>query len=359
MIKISIFYLGLILSQFYIFKSGLPQISHVIFALSFLSLLFYSLKVKDLNNNIAMLFLCIYIIILNLFYSIIESEFLFNIASIFMIFNLGVYFFIIRFFNKMDNIKYIILISIFLSFALWSIGLGRYNFGERYNAFFNDPNQYAYWILCLSCSFLILNKNKVLSMVFLSLSSILIIFTFSRSALVGVIIMWFYYLITFFKFNIKNLVQGVSFLSLFLIILFLAKDYLITSLSLEVYGNRVADTDLESQADIRGYSRLIEYPEYLIFGAGQGLDTRFNHSHEIHSTWAGILFYYGIIGMILFLYSLYKIFKKLDWREKILFLAPMFYGLSTFGFRNTIFWIFLAIFYSIAYNKEKKKEVYK
>lgn len=347
------FYLGLFLSQFYFFKSGMPQVSHIILSLCVLSLLRSSIAINDLKNSIGLVFLFIYIILVNLYYSIIESEFSFNFASIFMIFNVGIYFFLITNFSKLRSLVGVLSVSILFSLFLWGLGFGRYNFGERYNAFFNDPNQYAYWVLCISCGILILNKNKFIGLLLLLCSSFLIILTFSRSALIGIIIMWIYYFTVFVKFNLNIFLKGlVAFLTLF-IGFFFKKDYIFDKLSLDVYSNRVLETDIDSQAEIRGYSRLIEYPEYIFFGAGQGLDTRFNSSHEIHSTWAGIFFYYGIIGGLFFLIFLYRIFEKLQWNEKILFLAPMFYGLSTFGFRNTVFWIFLAVFYSVAFNKRK------
>lgn len=106
--------------------------------------------------------------------------------------------------------------------------------------------------------------------------------------------------------------------------------------------DRFSVTDFGEQADLRGYGRPQNYPEFLLFGAGQGLDTRFMSEHEIHSSWVAIFFYYGLIGLTLFIILLWNIFSKLDIAEKLVFFAPMFYGISTYGLRSPIFWFFIA-----------------
>ena len=46
------------------------------------------------------------------------------------------------------------------------------------------------------------------------------------------------------------------------------------------------------QLEVRGYLRIIQYPQYLFFGAGQGMDERFDNinGYEVHSSFAGVLF---------------------------------------------------------------------
>jgi hypothetical protein len=106
---------------------------------------------------------------------------------------------------------------------------------------------------------------------------------------------------------------------------------------------------IKYQLDARGYDRLYKYPHFLIYGAGQGNENRFitklmsertdGHNYEIHSSLFAVLFYYGFIGLILFLKTIYNFFL---FKKNIIFLLPMFtYGLFTYGLRTPYFWFAL------------------
>src|SRR5690606_25026545 len=79
------------------------------------------------------------------------------------------------------------------------------------------------------------------------------------------------------------------------------------------------NTDPEKFTE-RGYERLWEYPQYLIYGAGEGAHWRFmdvlyaersiGGGREIHSGLASVLFSYGIFGFALFAGFIYAIFRK-------------------------------------------------
>jgi len=110
----------------------------------------------------------------------------------------------------------------------------------------------------------------------------------------------------------------------------------------------------DSQVEGRGLFSFLDYPQYLIFGAGQGAHWLYNPTgNEIHSTWLGILFYYGIIGISLFLIFLYQIFKKLSLSNKMILLGPMLYGFTTYSARTIIFWFLLAAFLLFSNNKDE------
>ena len=111
----------------------------------------------------------------------------------------------------------------------------------------------------------------------------------------------------------------------------------------------------DSQVEGRGLFSFFDYPQYLIFGAGQGAYWLYNPAgNEIHSTWLGILFYYGIVGISLFLIFLYQIFKKLSLSNKIILLGPMLYGFTTYSARTLIFWFLLAAFLLFSNNNKEE-----
>jgi hypothetical protein len=100
---------------------------------------------------------------------------------------------------------------------------------------------------------------------------------------------------------------------------------------------------VRTQLLVRGYIRFVEAPQFLLYGAGQGGDDRFGefegYVYEIHSSLAAVLFYYGILGLILFLAFIWKLFPI---KHNLLFLSPLFvYGLFTYGLRAPYFWIAL------------------
>ncbi len=343
-----LFFSSYFTSKFYIFDSGLPQPSH--FLILFL-ILFFLIKKLELKKDLSLQALSIfisYIIIVNLIWAIISDSQTYIVSMIFWIFN---YLTFIVFTNiekfRFNILQYLILVSFSIIVLCWVLGLGRYNFNPRYNFYFNDPNQLAFWVLC-SLSVYLIKPNK-LSLLAILLGLLIIISSMSRSALLGVILIFIGYLSNI-RLNLKGILLKV--ISLFLLVLSLTFITFTNQEEIMFVIDRFSETDVEDQADVRGYTALIKYPEYLLFGAGQGEYDRFSSTnHEIHSNWAGLLFYYGFIGLTIFSIFLWSILSKLSLYEKIIFLAPLVYGFSTYGLRTSIFWFFLAVFYIYAKNK--------
>ena len=91
----------------------------------------------------------------------------------------------------------------------------------------------------------------------------------------------------------------------------------------------------------RGYDRIIEYPEYILWGAGEGETQRFTKgtsTNELHSTLGTILFSYGIIGLVIMTFLL----KKAIWGAPLgiwlVMISPFAYGLTHNGMRQPLFW---------------------
>lgn len=332
--------LNLFLSQFYIVSSGLPQPAHILIILSII--LFFLLHrnlIVDGINNVLIIFIA-YIILINFSWTILSSSITYITSILYWVFNLLLFIYLSnQKYINFQSIQKSILISFISILIIWLLGLGRYDFYPRYNGYFNDPNQMAFWILCtLSIYFLKPNNKQILV---LTLGLFLIILTASRSAILSVIFIFLSYLINN-KFTIKNILLKILFLTIFIIV---SNFFIIGTDEIKFISDRFLEMKVGEQADIRGYTALIKYPEYLIFGGGQGEYFRFSSTnHEIHSTWAGILFYYGILGLILFLFLLKQIFTKISIPEKLIFLAPLMYGFSTYGIRTIIFWYFIAFY---------------
>lgn len=340
--------LSLFMSQFYIWSSGLPQFSQILIVLAFF---IFVIKYKVINiSSTKFLFIFLsYVILVNsvwFFANGFDSSYI--VSTVYWIFNFLTFTLLVNI--KKESIELffewllkIIFFSYLLEIVIWSIGSGRYYFAPRYNGFFNDPNQMAFWVLSTCSIYLCVSEKKIKNIIVLILAILLLILTLSRSALIGVPFLAIAFvmkqkgsLLNKILFSIISLVSIVI-----LSVYFYSKGFFESIISRLLLGIEEKDSQVES----RGFEALLDYPEHLFFGAGQGGYQRYVVAgNEIHSTWLGILFYYGGFGLILFLVFLYQIFKKLTFADRILFLGPMFYGFTTYNARTTIFWFFICIF---------------
>jgi hypothetical protein len=365
MFKLFFLIIGMFITPFYFFSSGSLQPSHI-FYLLFAFLVFLKYYQSGIDKNSIKLFFpfYLYVFLINLIYTLIYQDTVFLKYPLAMTLNAVVYLSIITYLIK-DNFKsflinrlsLLILLILLMLIFLWLIGLGEYRFSPRYNGFFNDPNQMAFFVLCSSAIACLFSRNFFQYLMIVVCALFLVTLTMSRSGLLGIFFLFISFLLYFWKSNYKSIAYVIFFCLTFFAILIFNADVLVNTVLVQSYIDRAANTSLEEQADIRGYTRIINYSEYLLFGAGQGLDSRFGLDVEIHSTWAAFLFYYGVFGFSLFMYLIIKIFINLNIKQKLLFLAPLMYSFSTFGARTIIFWIFVAFFYYAAYyvNKDRVK----
>ena len=371
------FFLYIISSQFYFYPGGALQHSHIFFAIFSLFLLFFSIKRKInlsfLNYYTFIGLFLFYAFFLNLYYSFLYQEVAFLVATlhffvgIYIALNVSLYLFYV---NSIKFFQTSLFISLFLLFFFFIFEIGNYDFLPRYNAFFYGPAQMAHWVLCIfACYGLIIKelvpaKGKVMFIFIFFLTLTLVLASGTRSAYLSILFMFFGGLLTLSeKKIIKNIYAFISFFIILISILLINKDML------QATYERFISFDLNTQLTVRGYSRIYDYYEYLLFGSGQGLDERFylassifdgvytEYSFEIHSTFVAILFYYGIFGFIFFFYFIFKIFKNLDFRQKIFFLIPFFYSLTTYNARTPIFWFFIGVSIFISAKNFKNKQL--
>ena len=357
--KLSVFLIsiGFFLSQFYFLPGGYPQFSHVFIVLA-IAIFFYLNTSISYKDSIFLIIFVFYVCFINISHSIYNGgDISFIISTIYWVFNLILFLALtgISFLNFKKLIflfKYVLIFSLIMSVVIWFLGGGRYDFSPRYNGYFNDPNQMAFWVLCSCAIGLILFNNLKLKIIIYSLSFFLILLTMSRSATIGFLILTLGLIFQHkSRLDLKIIFSLISLLvastSFFILLKFGFLDSIITRFSEGVESN-------DQQASSRGFNALIDYPEHLMFGAGQGAYYLFSPTnHEIHSTWLGILYYYGVIGFFLFVSFLYNIFKRLNFAEKIIFLGPMFYGFFTYNARTLAFWFLVAVF--LLYSKYREQ----
>lgn len=106
----------------------------------------------------------------------------------------------------------------------------------------------------------------------------------------------------------------------------------------------------------RGYDRIVNYPEYILFGAGEGAYERFRselYASEIHSSYGTLLFCYGIPGTALFTLGLLCICRP-DPRMALYLIPALVHSFSHHGARFASFWTLLAFVCGMAMDREQQ-----
>ena len=346
-------------SAFYVFESGLPQPflvilfgSLVLFSISHVS----QLRVRPHVSEPGVFFvlsLLLALLVDSTWYLIIgEQRFVLSafqhVANLAVLVGCALLFRHYR--EELDEFRalgWVILAVKLIIVIAFMLGIGRFDVFPRYNFFFNDPNQMAYWLICMSVILFLFNRDRPTLLLLDVLVSILpILVSMSRSGSIGFALYGLGILL--------HLLQrsGHRWLRLLLLSMILIVGAAAGSTAYTYFAGGLDDEltllrrfellDLEEQLSDRGYLRILTYPEYIFAGAGNGAHERFGTQYEVHSTVMGILFHYGIATFACFFGAFFFCLKRGDSATRLVLLAPLFYGLSTYGFRTPTFWVMIA-----------------
>jgi hypothetical protein len=228
-------------------------------------------------------------------------------------------------------------ISVLLQLVLyaWTGGAGLW----REKLFFNNPNQLGYYALLtaviVAFGYVSARLPLLLAGASLATCALLAASSLSKAALIGTAVV-----------AVVAAVRRplLPVLTVVMILLGMAvKDpgELIDRVTfrMEDMGQQEDDT-LEG----RGYSRIEMHPQYLVLGAAEvGHDRHGDFGGELHSSWATVLFSYGVVGLSLLLFFFWRALRLLRPAD-VLFLMPIFwYGITHQGLRFRLFWVFIGI----------------
>ena len=231
------------------------------------------------------------------------------------------------------------------------------DWGFRTVLFFNNPNQLALWSInfLLIINVLVSNlnlKNRTKNILYL-VPTFFAILSVSKAVIASFVLFWAY---VFLKegFTLKNVL-----FSALLVLLFVNNQDKINDF--QYISNAVSRIETDNLEDDsltgRGFDRIWNQPEYLIFGAGEGLNDRFTavYKGEIHSTFFNILFSYGLAGVLLILIAFFGIIKANHKKDKfIIFLCLFIFSLGHMTLRIPLFWIAITCLYFYNFNLQKK-----
>lgn len=335
----------LIVYPFYFFEEGNPQIADVFGVL----LIFANLKsiLTSINTNrfTKNLFLfVIYAFIVNTIWMLILGDSILIKSSVFYLY---CYLITLVIFNKIKERSFLLItlkalsITLIVQAILWPLIKSQ---GVRTHMFFNNPNQLALWGICLLIIIYVLVRilkvKEIYSISLFILCSFFIIISASRAALLSCIVFWLFYIIKSRKhFMIFAFVTVIG-----IIFINYNYDFKINNFAaLEYNADRFSKNELTGNRSFggRGYGRIIENPQYLLFGAGEGEYERFNEDMELHSILANILFCYGLIGFVLYLGAFASFTKKMSTEVFVVLFIIAFFSIVHMTLRIPLFWITL------------------
>lgn len=374
-----LFLLFLATKPFYLFPSGGLQLSDLFFVASFV---YYVLIVKkgdkiEIDKTDKPLFLfVVFVFIVNTVYATYYGESAFMVSSLYYLYNLLIVIFF-RIYAEdrrfLSAVASVCRFNIFLQLLIYVAGAGRYYTANRYMGTFNDPNQMAFFIyISLMTAYLIAKLNhKELHVLYHAFAIGLIFWTSSTGMLLALTVFYGVWLLTKI-FTLLRRVHNVRFIlfwtaALMALLLLSPKwDNFKESLSespiierVEQKLGRMEASDGPTNVQDRGIEKVILYPEKTLFGSGEGMHDRFDRAvsdNEIHSTLFSILFYYGTVPTLLFLYWVVLNVRRLTIANLAVVLSLAVESITLLNQRQPLFWMLFVLLQVLAFQESMERE---
>ena len=333
--------------------SGSMQLSDMIFFGSFVVWLYESgWKINISKNNRYLLAFIICVFVINSICVLIfkNTEFLttnlYYLYNFFIVLEFGALMFNKRFLKMLLNVTFF---NVALQLLIFLSGGGRSMNDVRYMGTFNDPNQFSFFTLSAFMIIYMLlyyfhgskvHKGLFQTGIVFTVVNFLMFKSGSTGMLLGILSFFLVMVFGFAKTRRSPLMTVVKAAAIALLIGLIAyvigsgvlggidrrfdpdKDFLLYRLNEKI--NMTIVGGLMYFLEERCMDRVLFYPIYLIFGAGEGFYQRFDpiYHHEIHSTLLAIWFSYGLIPFTLLLKWLRETLRNIN-----TMLWPVYLGL--------------------------------
>jgi len=349
----------------YVFKSGLPQPADFMIAITAgLSIVLFFLKQRIIFNRVfAILVLMVFMFFaINISYFYFYKDTLFLYSSVYYLFNAFVFSgTVILFKQNPDRSMHWGRYAVFASIIIELIWLKLFDSNSIYRetGSFNNPNQLGYWSLLSSCYLLVLNygrRMKWIDIIFFLLCGYIVTEALSRAVIVSyALILGTFFIGNYMSYATKIIMAGVVvFYTFFQVAVLNNPKFIIENFEvIQKVAERIETIEDEGSGLLveRGYDRIINHPEYLFFGAGEGAYWRFSNlgvrGLELHSGLGTILFSYGLFGLALFGAFVFTIFQRAPILLWVTLASIMAYGITHQHVRFTGFWLYLGLVYAV------------
>lgn len=369
----TLFLLALFVKQFYILPSGSFQLADLCMAVSFLMVFLEqgsTFKIERIDLPLAAFVSFVFVI--NLCYSILDASMDCSIHTLYYVFNLMAVLLFRRLCTTREFLQRTILVlrlALYTQLAVYLLGMGRAYGGLRYMGTFNDPNQFGFYVFA-SLLFITVASRKInartnpiddviaLVLIFESVSTAMLLgvaalivakcvqFALAGSLSRRMLAMLFTVLVAIIVVPIITSPEGESVIPKTGIDTI---DYAASRVENKMKKTFTSDGTYSNSLLIdRGLDKITKYPQYLIYGAGEGDRYRFAEAYatnELHSTPLSIWFYYGIVPFTLFCWWIVRNIRKLKRSEGIvvLYLPLLFECLVLANQRQPLFWILIVL----------------
>lgn len=379
------FLIFLALKPFYIFDSGGIQFADIFLVLSALialPLLFLNRKnglMKELfyENKLFVLFTALATLV-NLYYFSTLGKVSFVLSLLYLVFNLVavmLFSYLGRSRRFLIKISVILETHLMLQTVVFFLGAGRMYDEVRYMGIMNDPNQFGFFVFIAFLYIYVIHRSLNINSLRTGLSLALTVFLVFLSGSTGMVlglgvlitVMLCYKLLqighTRYVVIQKTMYALAIFIVTFMLIIIPAgllvggesvEKMMSNQVLIERVSNKVSSGGTTNNLTFwedRGYDKLYFYPQYVIFGAGQGEYYRFSKAAtdiEVHATIPEILFVYGIVPCCVLLLWIYQRAKDAPMYAKIALLALLVESFTLLNQRQAFFWMFIVLMGVIA-----------
>ena len=358
--------LYLLLSPFYFFPSGLPQIADFVLVLG---ITFVIARRRGIIWPTSRFVKVLYVFLFNIIMVNLLTAFFLQttgpiLPTLYYIYNSIVVFFILGLSAiHGSSLNRVFFWSVAVSsLAQFAMVVARMDFTSfRQVGFFNNPNQLGYYSLINLAIIAVTNREVKTSRGFLAVIIVvnvfLVMLSNSKAALISSVIIVVPVFLQLFRrgrFRRTQLTFLIVLLPVLIIVLMIYSSSIL-SFTETVFQNtqrRLSMIGMDSDDNLtgRGYGRIALYPEFILFGAAEGIgpekDPRYDDPYmggEIHSTFGTLLFSYGFIGLAAFVALLIFVTDFGSLVSIASVGAISLYSLTHQGLRFTNVWIFLTV----------------
>lgn len=367
--------LFILIRPFYVRASGQVQPADGFLMLYFFCTVYRDFKAEVLipnikKNKLFYIFLVLAIMI-NAFYHKVVPDPRFLFSSLYLIYMGVVVYSYDSGINKglIDKIRYILYGNLMIQFLIYSSGLGRlyYELWEegatRYMGTFTDPNQFGFYIFIVLL-FAYLTKHEKADTYLFPITSVMGIFLVIQSkslaAFLGLAVLYTLALLRFIgeKFRVNKVILCVMLIltTTGVVYYFIpTSDFRIEDVEYNtvnrirykiynvIYADGIKDILRERAAE-----KIINYPEYFIYGAGEGNYERYYPEpvNEIHSSFINLFFSYGLIPFAILMGWFKKRLKGLNAVSLVCFITILIESMFLVNYRQALFWVlWITLFY--------------
>lgn len=364
------------MSPIYLWQSGLPQVHHITAAMAMGVYVLGRPRIRWRSWWKFGVGFVLYTLIVNLVVFSLYGDTSSLLAPIYYTFDFLVFTLLVNISQEarrpfLFNVFWIHVALFVIIVALCMSGHARLYGEGRIMGSFNDPNQMGNWFLwatiIIGVTGRAIYRSWLPGALATGLATLALVFTASRSTTLGLLTLLGIYTLMGLHCLLRIMLTAkirvsmaktlpLAIVAVVVVMIGIAgvswrdqQEWLVDQAAFLVA--RFQEVDPYIILEERGYDRIWKFPEYLVFGAGEGAHWRYAERTwflgEIHSNWAGLLFNYGILGSSFFFGFLYHLLRRIRllW-FKLMLVAPFVYGFFTYGLRNWYFWIGLALVYA-------------